>query len=445
MQVDENIFRAYDIRGVYKEQITEEFAYKLGRAFATLHKGHIVVGRDPRIGGEELKKALIKGLIESGVDVIDIGIVPTPFVIFSIGYYNYDGGISITASHNPKEYQGFLLYNKKGVGIGKENGLEEIKQTIILENFDEGQGLFEKKDVVEDYIEFISEKIKIINNKKVIIDCGNGSASLILPKVLKKFGVETYTLFCEPDGSFPNRDPEPKPDNLEELQKKVIELKADCGFAYDGDCDRVVAVDENGKILNSNEFFGVLIKLYLENEKGKIIYDALYSSAINEIIRYYKGLPIGCRVGHVFMQKELLKENALLGGEISGHYFFKEIYGADDAIFATLKILEYLEIKNLKMSESYRDIPNYYFDSIRLKVKNDNIKFKIIEDIKKEFSAKYKTDEMDGIKIFLKYGWALFRASNTEPKISIAFEAKTKEDFERLKRFVKNITEKIEE
>jgi phosphomannomutase/phosphoglucomutase len=445
MQVDENIFRAYDIRGIYKKQITEELAYKLGKAFATFNKGKIVVGRDPRIGGEELKKALIKGLLESGADVVDIGIVPTPMIIFSIGYYKYDGGICITASHNPREYQGFLLYNREGVGVGLDNGLEDIKKLIISEKFAEGSGKLENKDITNDYLKFISEKIGIEKiNKKVVIDCGNGSASIILPYVLKKFGVQVYTIFCELDGNFPNREPEPKPDNLKELQKKVLELKADCGFAYDGDCDRVVGVDENGKILNPTEFFGVLIKLYLEKEKGKIVHDALSSTAIDEVVKYYEGLSIGCRVGHVFIQRELLKEDALIGGEISGHYFFREIYGADDAIFATLKILEYLEIKKIKMSETYRDIPSYYFDSIRVKTKEE-IKFKFIEELKKEFLEKgYKIDCLDGVKVFLKEGWALFRASNTEPKISIAFEAKTKEDFEKLKKFVEQIIDKIE-
>ena len=443
MQIDESIFRAYDIRGIYRKQITEEFAYKLGRAFATFNKGKIVLGRDARIGGSELKKALIKGLVDSGAKVIDIGIVPTPLVIFSIGYYRYDGGICITASHNPKEYQGFLLYNRQCMGIGLENGLEEIKKLITLEKFDKGMGILEEKNVLKDYEEFILDKIKLKKiNKKIVVDCGNGVASVVL-EVLEKLGIKLYKIFCKLDGNFPNRDPEPKPENLKVLRRKVIELKADCGFAYDGDCDRVVAVDENGKILNSNEFFGILIKLYLERERGKVIYDALASNAINEVTKYYKGLPIGSRVGHVFIQKELLKENALLGGEISGHYFFRELYGADDAIFATIKILEYLKNKKIKMSEAYKDIPNYYFGSLRVKI-GENIKFKFIEKLKERFKKEgYEINCLDGVKVFLKEGWVLFRASNTEPKISIAYESKTKNDFKKLEEFVNKTIEYI--
>ncbi|OYT43403.1 MAG: hypothetical protein B6U88_01105 [Candidatus Aenigmarchaeota archaeon ex4484_56] len=442
--LDESIFRAYDIRGIYKTQITEDFAYNLGRSFGTLYKGKIVVGRDCRIGGKELKKHLIAGLTDSGVDVVDIGIVPTPLVIFSIGYYKYNGGICITASHNPKEYQGFLLYNKEGVGIGFGNGLEDIKKLVLSKNFDHGVGKAEEKNVINDYKKFISKKIDINRiNKKVVIDCGNGVSSIILPDILREFGIEVYTIFCELDGNFPNREPEPRKDNLKELQRKVVELKADCGFAYDGDCDRVVGVDERGKILNPTEFFGVLIKSYLKRKKGKIIHDALSSTAITELTNYCNGLPIGCRVGHVFIQKELLKENALLGGEISGHYFFREIYGADDVIFATLKILEYIEKNKIKLSEAYLDVPNYYFDSLRIRVADDDLKFKFIDDLKKEFLNKgYSIECLDGVKVFLDNGWALFRASNTEPKISIAFEAKTEKDFKKLKNFVNNIIEK---
>ncbi|MCK4453934.1 phosphomannomutase/phosphoglucomutase [Candidatus Parcubacteria bacterium] len=442
-KIDPYIFRAYDIRGIYPTRINEEFAYKLGKSFATLNPGKIVVGRDCRIGGESLKKELVKGLTESGAEVIDIGIIPTPLVIFSIGYYNFDGGISITASHNPKEYQGFLLYNKEGVGIGKENGLEEIKELIHSEKFKEGRGLVKEKTVLEDYINFISKKITLREtNKKIVIDCGNGVISTVLFGLLDGFNIKYYPLFCELDGNFPNREPEPKKDNLQDLQKKVIAQKADCGFAYDADADRIVAVDENGKILNPAQLFSILIKSYLENKKEKVIHDSLSSSAIDEIIKYYKGLPIGCRVGHVFIQKKLLESNAVIGGEISGHYFFREIFGADDAAFATLKVLEYLEKKKIKLSEAYKDVPNYYFNSMRVKTREKD-KFKFIEDLTSKFKKKYKLDCLDGVKIILKDSWALFRASNTDPKISIAYESKTKQEFKKLEKFVYKIVKRI--
>lgn len=444
METDESIFRAYDIRGIYPIQINEELAYKLGRSFATFNKGKIVVGRDGRIGGEVLKENLIKGLIESGAEVIDIGIVPTPLIIFSIKYYNFDGGICITASHNPKEYQGFLFYNKEGIGIGLENGLEEIKENIRSEKFTEGKGVIIRKNILQDYINFISDKITLENAKmKVVIDCGNGVASVVLPKLLNRFGIEYFPLFCSLDGNFPNRDPEPRMDNLKALQEKVVELKADCGFAYDGDADRVVGVDEKGNVLTPNQFFCVLIKSYLENKKEKVVHDSLSSLTVDELVKYYKGFPIGCRVGHVFIQKKVLEENAAIGGEISGHYFFNELFGADDASFATLKVLEYLNKKKIKLSEVYRELPSYYFDSIRVKTKEEE-KFKFIENLKTEFKEKnYKIDCSDGVKIIFDDSWILLRASNTEPKISIAYESKTEEGFEKLKKFVNELVKKI--
>lgn len=445
MKIDPYIFRAYDIRGIYPTQINEMFAYKLGRAFATFNPGKIIVGRDCRIGGESLKKELINGLTESGAKVIDVGVIPTPSIIFSIGYYNFDGGISITASHNPKEYQGFLFYNNNAVGIGQENGLSEIKDLVNNQNFKKGIGSVKEKNILEDYINFIFPKVNIKKiNKKVVIDCGNGTISNIIFKLLERFNIEYHPLFCDLDGDFPNRDPEPKKDNLGELQKKVISLKADCGFAYDADGDRVIAVDEKGNVLSPTQFFGILIKIYLEKKKDKIVHDVLASKAIEDVTKYYKGLPIGCRVGHVFIQKKLLEFEAAIAGEISGHYFFREIFGADDAAFATLKTLEYLENKRLKLSEAYEDIPIYYYDSLRIGInieKKD--KFEFIEDLEKKFKEKYQLDCLDGLKIILKDGWILFRPSNTESKISIAYEAKTKEGFEKLKEFVNKIIETI--
>jgi phosphomannomutase/phosphoglucomutase len=442
-KIDPYIFRAYDIRGVYNTQINEELAYGLGRAFATFNPGKIVISRDCRIGGESLNKELTRGLVEGGVEVIDIGIAPTPFILFAINYYGFDGGISITASHNPKEYQGFLLYNKESLGIGKDNGLEKIKELIDNEKFKEGKGSIKKKSILDDYINFISDLIIFEKfDKKIVIDCGDCVASVVLPKLLDTFNIKYSLLFCGLDGNFPNRSPEPKKENLQELQKKVVAEKADCGFAYDADVDRIVAVDEKGNFLSPNQLFSVLIKIYLENNKEKVVHDALSSMAIDEVVRYYHGLPIGCRVGHVFIQKKLLDSKAVIAGEISGHYFFKEIFGADDAIFATLKILEYLEKKKIKLSEAYKDVPNYFFNSLRIKT-TEKDKNKFIDDLKIEFGQKYKLDCLDGVKIIFKDSWALFRASNTEAKISIAYEAKTKEEFEKLEKFVYKIVEKI--
>jgi phosphomannomutase/phosphoglucomutase len=355
------------------------------------------------------------------------------------------GGICCHNSHNPKEWNGFLFYGKSGIPTSYEKGINKIKDLFFSEKFKTGKGRVVAKDVINDYKKFLLEKIKLKTpvKLKVVIDAGNGVVGPIILPIFKSLGINVVDLFCEPDGNFPNREPEPTKENLGELVKKVKEVKADLGLAFDGDGDRLVAVDEKGNLLTPTQLFGVLIKAYLKGKKEKVVHDALTSKAIDELIEYYRGLPIGCRVGHVYIQEKLLKENAILGGEISGHYFFREIFGADDAVFASLKLIEYLVNSGKKLSECYVGIPQYFFDTLRVKTLDEK-KFEFIEKLKEEFKiAGYKIDTLDGVKVIFPYGWALFRPSHTEPKISIAYEAKNEKDFEKIKDFVNKIIEKI--
>jgi phosphomannomutase/phosphoglucomutase len=435
----------YDIRGIYPKEINEEFALKIGKAFGTFNPGKIVVGRDCRLSSPSLKEKVIEGLISTGCEVIDIGVVHTPLIIFSVAYYNFDGGIQITASHNPKEWNGFLFYGKRGIPISYEKGINKIKDLFFSENFKTGKGGVVTKYVINDYKKFLLEKIKLKKpvKLKVVIDAGNGVVGPIILPIFKNLGINVVDLFCEPDGNFPNREPEPTKENLGELIKKVKEVKADLGLAFDGDGDRLVAVDEKGNLLTPTQLFGILIKAYLKGEKEKIVHDALTSKAIDELIQHYKGLPVTCRVGHVYIQEKLLSENAVLGGEVSGHYFFKEIFGADDAVFASLKLIEYLVNTGKRLSECYAEIPQYFFDSLRVKTVEEK-KFEFIEKLKEEFKLKgYEIDTLDGVKVIFPYGWALFRPSHTEPKIVIAYEAKDEENFKKMKDFVNKIVERI--
>jgi phosphomannomutase/phosphoglucomutase len=445
MEISDNVFRAYDIRGIYPKEINEEFALKIGKAFGTFNPGKIVVGRDCRLSSPSLKEKVIEGLISTGCEVIDIGVVHTPLVIFSVAYYNFDGGIQITASHNPKEWNGFLFYGKNGVPISYEKGINKIKDLFFSENFKIGKGRVVTKDVIDDYKRFIFERIKLKTplRLKVVIDAGNGVVGPIILPIFKTLGINVVELFCEPDGNFPNREPEPTKENLGELVRKVKEVEADLGLAFDGDGDRLVAVDEKGNILTPAQLFGILIKAYLKGKGEKVVHDALTSSAIDELIQHYKGMPVTCRVGHVYLQEKLLSENAVLGGEVSGHYFFKEIFGADDAVFASLRLIEHLINSGKKLSECYAEVPHYFFDTVRVKIVEEK-KFEFIEKLKEEFKSKgYKIDTLDGVKVILPWGWALFRPSNTEPKIVISYEAKTEENFKKIKIFVNDIVEKI--
>jgi len=445
-----SIFRAYDVRGIYPSKINEEIAFKIGKAFGTFNSGKIIVGDELRLSSPSLKKELIKGLLSTGATVIDIGTVTSPIVMFATKYLKCDGGINVTASHNPKEYNGFKFYYKGGVPIDFETGLIKIQDIFEKEKFSEGKGKLIKKDIIKDYSDFILSMIKLKKSvkMKIVVDAGNGSTGKIYPKILKRLDLDIYELFCEPDGNFPNHEPNPsKTENLGQLQEKVLELGADLGFAYDGDGDRLAVVDKNGSIVYVGVIFSILINNALEKEpRAKVIYTVLDSKAIDDVIREQGGIPIVSRVGHTYITQKMIDENAVVAGEISGHYYFRETYGADDALFASLKVIETLVNFNKKISDFADKFPKYFSqvsEGLRIEIKETE-KFNFIEKLKDDFENRgFNIDTIDGVKVFFDDGWALFRPSNTEPIISISYEAEDKASFERIKNFVDDIIKKI--
>jgi phosphomannomutase len=445
-----NIFRAYDVRGVYPTEIDEKIALKIGKAFGTFNSGKIVVGNELRLSSPSLKKELIKGLLSSGATVIDIGTVTSPIVMFATRNLNCDGGVNVTASHNPKEYNGFKFYRRNGIPIDFETGLIKIQDIFEKEKFSEGKGKLIKKNIIKDYSNFILRMIKIKKpiKMKIVVDAGNGSTGRIYPDILKKLGLKVYELFCEPDGNFPNHEPNPsKTENLEHLQEKTLELGADLGFAYDGDGDRLAVVDKNGSIVYVGVVFSILIKNALEKEPGsKVIYTVLDSKAIDDVIREQGGIPVVCRVGHTYITQKMIDEKAVIAGEISGHYYFKETHGADDALFASLKLIETLVNSNKEISDFANRFPKYFSqvsEGLRIPIKESE-KFNFIEKLKNDFKNRdFNIDTTDGVKIFFEDGWALFRPSNTEPMISISYEAEDETSFERMKKFVDDIISRI--
>jgi len=443
-----NIFRAYDIRGIYPTEINEEFAFKIGKAFGTFNPGKIIVGSESRLSGPSLKEELIKGLISTGATVIDIGTVTSPIVMFATKHLGCSGGVNVSASHNPKEYNGFKFYYKYGIPIDFETGLIQIQKIFEKEKFTEGKGKLIKKDVIKDYSNFLLSKIRKPLKVKIVYDAGNGSTGKIYPKILKKAGVEVHELYCEPDGTFPNHEPNPSNnESLKDLQKKVLEINADIGFASDGDGDRLAVVDENGKVIPTGIIFSILIESALEKEpESKVVYTVLDSKAVDDVIRRHGGKPIVCRVGHTYITQRMLEENASIAGEISGHYYFKETSGADDALFAILRLIEHLIKSKKRISDYVKEYPKYYSqvsEGLRFPIKESE-KFSFIEKLKQEFKKKgYKINTLDGVKVIFNDSWALFRPSNTEPIISMSYEATTKQGFERIKKFVNDIIDKI--
>lgn len=445
-----HIFRAYDIRGEYPTELDENFALEIGKALGTFNPGKIVIGMDVRTSSPALKKKLIEGLTSTGCDVIDIGVVTTPMVLFSTWFYDYDGGIMITASHNPKEFNGFLFNKKGGIPISKDGGLDKIKEIFDSKKFSKGNGSYLEKYIVEDYINHILDKIKLKPSvkMKVVIDAGNGTTGKIYPKAFRKLGIDVVELFCEPDGNFPNHEPDPsKLDGLKHLQKKVLETHADLGFAYDCDGDRMAVVDATGKIIYVGIIFSIFIQNMLsEAPKSKIVYTTLDSNAIVDTIEKSGGIPVVCRVGHTFITEKMLETGAILSGEISGHYFFKDMNCADDSLFASLKLIEFLLKSDKKISDYEKEFPKYYSEvseTMRFPIKESE-KFKFIDTLKAEFKATgYKVDTLEGVKVFFDNGWIMFRASNTEAKISVSYESKDKEEFEKMREIVNQVIERI--
>ena len=436
------IFRAYDIRGIYPSEINEELAEKIGAAFGTMVKGKIVVGMDVRNSGPKLKDALVKGLLSVGVYVIDIGNVTTPMVYFAVVKYGFDGGIIITASHNPSEYNGFKLCGKNAISWSWETGIEKLYELVKSDQFDHGDGKLEKKDMNQEYADFIASKFVLEKPIKVVIDAGNASAGTIAPRVFEKMGCEVVKLYCEPDGSFPNHQPDPlKREALRDLQKRVVEVRADLGIAYDGDGDRVGFVDSQGNVIENNKVFALFIKDALKESPGsKVLYEVLCSKMIDDVIKQAGGVPVMSRVGHSYIHIKLLEENCIIGGETSAHYYFKDSFFYDDGIFASVAFAKVVSLGSV--DEKLNMLPKYYTsDDTRINCP-DNIKFDVVEQLKKKFQEEGKNVvTLDGAKVLFENSWFIARASNTQPAIVTRWEASTPEEFERVGEIVKREVE----
>ncbi|MCD6591173.1 MAG: phosphomannomutase/phosphoglucomutase [Candidatus Aenigmarchaeota archaeon] len=434
------IFRAYDIRGIYPKELNENLAYRIGLAFGKITRhGTIALGMDARKSGPSLKKSLIKGLLESGLHIIDVGMVPTPVFYFFVSHKKLDGGICITGSHNPKEYNGFKIVGKNGVCLSYETGINKIERLAKDIKSPKLKGKLEKRDIKDEYIQYVADHIKVGRRLKVVIDAGNGIGGIIAPELFRKLGCDVVEVFCEPDGDFPNHHPDPLvAKNLEHLQKKVREVSADIGIAYDGDADRVGFVDEKGNIIPNNHAFALLIENVLKNKPGsKILYEVLSSKLVEDVIRAWKGVPVLSRVGHSYIQQTMFKEGCAIGGETSGHYYFQEMYNNDDGIFASAKMIELVSLGDKCVSEFTRHFPKYFTSNEKRVFCPDEKKFMVIEKLKEKFEREgYKIITIDGVKVIFDDGsWFIIRASNTQPALVVRWESPSKEGFKKIEKF----------
>lgn len=441
-EIESEIFREYDIRGIIDKQLTEETFELIGKAFGTFLKtGTITVGGDVRTTTPKFKEAFITGILSTGINVIDLGIVPTPTLYYSIIKLKTDGGVEITASHNPKEYNGLKLSLKNAVSLYGEQ-IQKLKTTIDSGNFQEGKGKLKQKDIVSEYIVDIISRTKIGRKLRVVVDAGNGTASIIVPKLFEKLDIDAELLYCEPDGNFPNHLPDPtKPELLKDLIAKVKENKADLGIGYDGDGDRIGAVDEKGRIIWGDKLLALLSREILkENPGSKIIFEVKCSEALEEDIKKHGGVPLMWKTGHSLIKAKMKKENAAIAGEMSGHIFFSHgYYGFDDALFASLKLIEMVSNQDKSLSEIADSLAEYPITpEIRIDCP-DARKFDIVEEAKELLREKAKKIiDIDGVRAVFEDGWGLIRASNTSPKLIVRAEAKSEEALAKINEILSN-------
>lgn len=436
------IFREYDIRGVVDKDLNDETVEFLGKGIGTYllrnGAGKISLGGDVRLSTERFRSVITKGLLSTGIHVVDVGIVPTPVQYFSMHSLDVQGGIMITGSHNPPEFNGFKITLKNAPVYGPD--IQEIKALIDKQDFETGTGKSEKKDVKDAYIAYIKKDIHIERPIKVVLDSGNGAASLVAHRLFREMGVDTIDLFDTPDGNFPNHHPDPTVvDNIQELIKTVKKEKAAMGIGYDGDGDRIGVVDENGEIIWGDRLMIIFGRDILQKNPGApVIFEVKCSQALPEMIEKFGGKPIMWRTGHSNLKKKMKETKSPLAGEMSGHLFFADRYfGFDDAIYASARMVELVAKSGKKISELLDGVPHYYSTpEIRAEVANDKLKFEIAEKAKEYFSKNYEVIDVDGVRIQFGDGWGLVRASNTQPVLVLRFEARTKERLEELKNLV---------
>jgi len=450
MRINPFIFRAYDIRGIYGKDLNEEVFQKIGFVLGK-KKEKFLVGNDIRKTGKKLALALIQGLQRAGATTIYAGTVSFGQCLFSGFKLKVAKALFVTASHLPSEWNGLKMYFGDGEPFSQEM-IEKIKEEVIEiwdEKFVFKKPKIKKVNLKKEYIAYLLRKFPILNKKplKVVLDCGNGSVSLVGPEIFKNFGFRITKIFCKPDPDFPNRDPDPTIQATKVLRQTVIKEKADFGVAFDGDGDRGIIIDDKGRYLSGNQI-GILIgKDILSNsfsKNKKIIKAVACSMAIDEELKKLGADIIETPVGHTFILSTAKKQKALLGVEETGHIVMPRYFFFDDAVLIPLKIAEIILKEKKKLSEIVDKIKIYPFEEIVF-VCSDEKKFKLIEDLKIEFKKKYKKISiLDGIKIYFDFGWVLIRVSNTSPKIRLYIEAKTEQKFNFLKeKFSKILKAKI--
>jgi len=445
-----HIFRAYDIRGIAHlpvsdktADLTPETIELIGKAAGTYWKRHygtnIAVARDCRLSNPELSNAFIQGVLSTGCDVTEIGMVPTPMLYWAVCHHEFDGGAAITASHNPKEYNGVKLVGKNAHSICGDK-LQDVYQMAINEDFETGEGTHKEIDIYAEYQEHLADLVHLDKRLKVVVDAGNGAAGPYIRPFFEAIGCEVIALYEEPDGAYPNHPANPEElENMLDLIAAVQDHDADLGIAFDGDADRVGVVDVDGKHYSADWLLLLLARDLLKRQEGaKIVFDVKVSQVLIDDIAKHGGEPVMCKTGHSFIEEKMHEIGSPLGGEISGHMFFSEnYYGFDDAFLAAAKILEILAGTDKNFSELFDDLPETACTPELKSSCPDDRKFEIVKEVTAEFVEEYDCITIDGVRVnFDDKSWGAVRCSNTSPNLTIRFEAPNEDRLAEIKELM---------
>jgi phosphomannomutase/phosphoglucomutase len=424
------IFREYDIRGIAETELHDDEVYRLGQAFGTYALEHgatsCPVGRDVRLSGPRIQKALTDGLLSTGLDVTDIGVVPTPVFYFSQFFLNSSSGVMVTASHNPPPYNGFKVGMEKTTIYGEE--IQLLRRLMESGRFRQGKGSLSSNDVIPAYIETLQSKVCISSPLRVAFDPGNGCAGILLERLFAGTKVNPEYINLQPDGNFPAHVPDPTiPEYMKQLTDLVLAKGFDCGIGYDGDSDRIGAIDEKGNSVYGDRLLGICATEVIKKHPGtKIVFEVKCSQGLVEYLERIGGIPLMWKTGHSLIKAKMKEEGALLAGEMSGHMFFgDDYYGYDDALFASLRLLSIMASTGRKLSELAAEMPSYPSTPELRASCPEELKFRIVDEVRDHFRGKYQVIDIDGARVVFPDGWGLIRASNTQAVLVLRFEAKT--------------------
>jgi phosphomannomutase/phosphoglucomutase len=437
-----NIFREYDIRGNADKDLTDEVVSKIGRAFGTyahsFGKKKVVLSRDCRLSSPRLRDTLVKAMLSTGLDVVDIGVCPTPGFYFSLYHLDRDGGIQITGSHNPSDQNGFKICVGKGTIFGEE--IQKLRKICEKESFVEGEGVLSELDIIPEYHKYVVDNINLERPLRVVLDSGNGTAGPVAPAIMRALGCEVKELYCDMDGSFPNHHPDPTvPKFLADLIECVTSGGYDCGIAYDGDADRLGVIDEKGAIMWGDQLLTLFAREILARKPGSVVISEVKSSkTLFDDIAAHGGRPIMWKTGHSLIKEKMKETKAVVAGEMSGHIFFEDrFFGFDDAIYSSCRLLEILAASEKSLSEMMADVPVMHSTPEIRKECPEQIKFEVVEKLTAYFKENgYDVVDIDGARVTFDDGWGLVRASNTQSVLVMRFEAESPERRDEIRALI---------